>query len=102
MCSESTETVTATHSIADSEVTIVELENTCCSISTQTDEIVASCCSISTQTDEIVASCCSISTQTDLTGEYVEKCQEAAKTVISKESLINDNQKLKFYTGMLK
>lgn len=88
MCSESTETVTATHSIADSEVTIVELENTCCSISTQTDEI--------------VASCCSIGTQTDLTGEYVEKCQEAAKTVISKESLINDNQKLKFYTGMLK
>ena len=74
MCSESTETVTATHSIADSEVTIVELENTCCSISTQTDEI--------------VASCCSIGTQTDLTGEYVEKCQEAAKTVISKESLI--------------
>lgn len=88
MCSESTEIVTATHSIADSEVTIVELENTCCSISTQTDEI--------------VASCCSIGTQTDLTGEYVEKCQEAAKTVISKESLINDNQKLKFYTGMLK
>ena len=96
--------------LASDYVTTTEPENVALDgIPTQT-EIVT--CSIATQT---VSSTSSVGCQTILSGEDVESAQEAAmsslekvvklqeslkEVTISEDTLSNDNQKLKFYTGM--